>query len=273
VFRALFRPALTIIAATAITAGTGAAFTTAHAGQPADAGPPYPFTTVLNGQFKFTPLKDAAMIRVSKHGYTWYSGQQDGDLTITKEGDALRFHDKTARRFEKLGKGCRKIEVDRGVGALCDLPNGLTAAKPLLLEVWPRLGDDHTDGHSLPATIAMSVLGDDGDDVARLGAGTDFFNGAKGNDRVSGGAGNDWLRTGDHKDRIKGGAGNDYLVGVDGDDRILGGDGNDRIAGGPGHDRLAAGAGTDMLTGGSGLDAATIDSADTARECENVARR
>jgi serralysin len=273
VFRGIFRPALTVFAGAALVAGTGAGLTAAHAGQPADAGPPYEFTTVLRGQFAFTPLKNAAMIRVSRHGYTYYSGQQDGDLTITKDGDALRFHDKTARRFEELGNGCREVNVAKGVGALCDLPNGITEARPLLLEVWPRLGDDYTDGRTLPATIAMSVLGDAGDDVAHLGAGPDFFNGAFGRDRVTGGAGNDWLRTGDDADRIRGGAGNDYLMGVDGADRIRGGSGDDRIGGDRGRDRLYAGSGRDVLSCGAGRDGATVDGSDTARDCETLARR
>jgi hypothetical protein len=269
----MFRPALTVLAGAAIAAGTGAGLSAAHAGQPENAGPPYEFTTVLHGQFEFTPLKNAAMIRVSRHGYTYYSGQQDGHLTITKVGDDLRFHDKTARRFEELGDGCRAVNVKRGVGALCELPNNLTVERPLLLEVWPRLGDDYTDGRTLPGTIAMSVLGDAGDDVAHLGAGWDFFNGAFGRDRVTGGGGNDWLRTGDAADRIRGGAGDDYLMGVDGADLIRGGDGNDRIGGDKGRDTLYAGPGRDVLSCGSGRDGATVDSSDTARDCEAVARR
>jgi Ca2+-binding RTX toxin-like protein len=243
----MLRSVLTTAAAAALVAGTGAGMTAAHAGQPADAGPPYSYTTVLNGQFAFTPLKNAAMIRKSDHGYIWYSGQQDGNLTVTKDGDALRFHDKTADRFEELGAGCRKVNVDKGVGAVCNLPNDITERQPLLLEIWPRLGHDYTDGSTLPATIAMTVLGDDGDDVAHFGAGPDFFNGAKGKDRVTGGGGNDWLRTGDHNDRIRGGSGNDYLMGVAGNDRIRGGAGDDRVGGGPGSDVVFGGAGSDVV--------------------------
>ncbi len=272
-FRGFFRPALTIVAGAALAAGTGAGLTAANAGQPADAGPPYTFTTVLNGQFDFVPLKNAAMIRKSRHGYTYYAGQQDGHLTVTQEGDALLLHDTTAHRFEELAGGCRDVAVDKGVAALCSLPGDLTTSRPLLLEVWPRLGDDYTDGRTLPATIAMSVLGDAGDDVARLGAGPDFFNGAKGNDVVTGGAGNDWLRTGDDADTIKGNAGNDYLMGVHGSDLIRGGRGDDRLGGSQGNDRLFAGPGSDVLSCGSGSDGATIDSADSARECESVLRR
>ncbi len=244
--KGMLRSALTAAAAVALVAGTG--MTAAHAGKPANAGPPYSYTTVLNGQFAFTPLKNAAMIRKSEHGYTWYSGQQDGRLTVTKEGNALRFHDKTANRFKELGAGCRKLNVNKGVGAICKLPRDITTNRPLLLEVWPRLGHDYTNGSTLPATIAMSVLGDDGDDVTHLGAGPDFFNGAKGHDTVTGGAGNDWLRTGDHNDTIYGGSGNDYLMGVAGNDRIRGEAGDDRIGGGPGNDDLNGGTGRNVIS-------------------------
>jgi serralysin len=229
-------------------ADAGAGVTAAFAGRPADAGPPYKYTTVLHGQFAFTPLKNAAMIRKSDHGYIWYSGQQDGHLTVTKDGDTLRFHDKTAQRFEELAGGCRKINVNKGVGAVCNLPKGITERQPALLEIWPRLGDDYTDVRTLPATIAVTVLGDAGDDVAYLGAGPDFFNGAKGKDFVFGGAGNDWLRTGDQDDRIRGGAGNDYLMGVAGNDKIRGGAGDDRIGGGPGKDDIRGGAGNNRIS-------------------------
>jgi serralysin len=248
VFQGMLRPALTVAAGAALVAGTGAGMTAAFAGQPDNAGPPYSYTTVLHGQFAFTPLKDAAMIRKSDHGYIWYSGQQDGNLTVTKAGGTVRFHDKTAKRFEELGAGCREVNVAKGVGAVCNLPNGITERQPALLEIWPRLGDDYTDLSTLPATIATTVLGDDGNDVAHFGAGPDFFNGAKGKDVVTGGAGNDWLRTGDHDDRIRGGAGGDYLMGVSGNDRIRGGAGDDRIGGGPGGDNLGGGTGHDVIS-------------------------
>jgi Ca2+-binding RTX toxin-like protein len=220
--------------------------TAAWAGEPADAGPPYRFTTVLDGQFKVTPLKNAAMIRKSNHGLTWYSGQQNGKLTVTKNGNSLRFHDRTAHRFQELAGACHEVAANKGVAAVCRIGN-YTTSRPMLLEIWPRLGHDYTDGRTLPATIAMSVLGDDGNDVALLGAGTDFFNGAKGHDRVRGGAGNDWLRTGHHDDRIRGGSGSDYLMGVAGNDWIRGGAGDDHIGGGPGSDNVHGGSGRNRV--------------------------
>jgi serralysin len=248
VFQGMLRPALTVAAGAALIAGAGAGMTSAFAGQPADAGPPYRYTTVLHGQFAFTPLKDAAMIRKSDHGFIWYSGQQDGHLTVTKNGDTVRFHDETAHRFEELAGACQEVNVDKGVAAVCNLDKGITDRQPALLEIWPRLGDDYTDVSTLPASIAVTVLGDAGDDVAHLGAGPDFFNGAKGTDYVTGGAGNDWLRTGDHDDRIRGGAGDDYLMGVAGNDRIRGGAGDDRIGGGPGKDDVRGGSGNNRIS-------------------------
>ena len=245
--KGMLRSALTAAAAAGLVAGTGAGMTAAFAGQPADAGPPYSFTTVLHGQFAFTPLKNAAMIRKSDHGLTWYSGQQDGDLTVTKNGKSLRFHDRTADRFEELAGACDEVKVDKGVAAVCAIDD-YTTSKPMLLQIWPRLGHDFTDGSTLPETISMSVLGDDGDDVALLGAGPDFFNGAKGKDRVRGSAGNDWLRTGDHDDRIRGGSGNDYLMGVAGNDWIRGGAGDDRVGGGPGSDNVRGGSGANRVS-------------------------
>ena len=94
-----------------------------------------------------------------------------------------------------------------GIAAVCRVPAGISATAPLLLEVWPRLGDDYVDGSSLPDTFAMTVLSDAGHDVALFGAGPDFFNGFTGRDQVWGGAGNDWIRTGQEADLVWGGDG------------------------------------------------------------------
>ena len=46
--------------------------------------------------------------------------------------------------------------------------------------MWPRLGDDRVDASTLPDSVAMTVLGDAGDDVVLFGGGPDFFNGFTG---------------------------------------------------------------------------------------------
>ncbi|HET6562252.1 MAG TPA: calcium-binding protein [Marmoricola sp.] len=253
-------------------AGTGAGMVAANAAPPANVGPPYPFTEAIFTD-DVVPLKNGAMITESEHGYIYHAGQQDGHLTVTMAGGALRFHDTATARWEKLVAGCHEVNVNKGVAAVCSVPGYVSASRPLLLEVWPRLGDDFTSGRTLPASIAMAVLGDAGDDVAKLGAGPDFFNGAFGRDRVVGGPGNDWLRTGEDDDVIRGGTGNDYLMGVAGADVILGAGGNDRIGGDQGDDRLFAGSGADVLGCGTGSDDAKIDSSDSARDCEAVVRK
>jgi serralysin len=270
VFRRTLRRALAVLVGSAVIAG--AAGSQLGAQGELRAGPPYDFTTEIMTK-DVVPLKDAAMIRRTVHGYVYMSGQQHNRLTVTMVDGRLRFVDTGTARWKGLPLACRKQAVKVGVAAVCRMPEGVSTRRPLLLEVWPRLGDDFVDGSSLPATVAMSVLGDAGNDVVRLGAGPDFFNGAFGNDRVWGGAGNDWLRTGKGNDRIWGGPGNDELVGVDGRDVIHGGAGNDRLIGLEGDDRLFAGPGRDLVLCGAGVDSARVDSEDTVRDCEHVDRR
>ncbi|KAA1420332.1 hypothetical protein F0U44_06965 [Nocardioides humilatus] len=81
----------------------------------------------------------------------------------------------------------------------------------MYIQVWPRLGNDFTDGRTLPARFRLWVLTDAGNDVTYGGDGADFVNGAKGNDRIYGGAGHDWLRGGPGADRIVGGGGGDRV--------------------------------------------------------------
>ena len=184
------------------------------------------------------PLKDAAILSKTDCGYRYRAGQQNSHLVVTRVKNGLRFADTRTARFERLAPACRKIRgVKVGIAAVCKVRGTVTARRPLLIEVWPRLGDDFVDGSSLPNTFAMAVLGDAGNDVALLGAGPDFFTGAYGRDHVVGGAGDDWIRTGDDSDHVRGGAGNDYLVGGYGRDSLTGDTGVDQIFCGDGADR------------------------------------
>jgi serralysin len=242
---------------------------------PADsAGPPYDFTTELIGQFRFIPLKDVAMLTKTQHGYVFRTGQQDSHLVVTRVRRGIRLVDTGTKSFKRLSPACQRRNVRRGIAAVCRVPAGVSRRQPLLVEVWPRLGNDFTDGSSLPATIAMTVLGDEGRDVARFGAGPDFFNGHFGGDRVSGGSGNDWIRAGHGNDAFTGGPGHDRLVGMEGRDLMFGARGDDRVGGGDGNDRLRAGAGEDFVLCGTGRDSANVGTGDRVlRDCEAVNRR
>ncbi|MDZ5620969.1 calcium-binding protein [Nocardioides sp. HM23] len=237
------------------------------------AGPPYDFTTELMGDGPtLIPLPDQAMITRTEHGYLFRAGQQDSHLVVTLTEDGLRFADTGTNSFKRLARRCRRVEAKVGVAAVCRVPAGISASAPLLLEVWPRLGDDYFDGSSLPATFAMTMLSDAGHDVALFGAGPDFFNGFTGRDQVWGGGGNDWIRTGQEADLVWGGAGDDQLVGTDGNDVLYGEAGDDLVGGGTGNDRLDGGAGSDTIRCEGGADTAWTDGADRLRDCETLHR-
>jgi Ca2+-binding RTX toxin-like protein len=208
----------------------------------AEAGPTYgpsrPFVEVLHGQFKFTPLPDAAMIVRAKHGYTYKAGQQNSNLKVTSVAGKLRFHDKGTKKLRSLPRSCHRVRADRGIAATCRVGAKVSGRNPMLLQIWPRLGHDAVDTTALPAKFQVTVLGDAGSDVIRLGAGDDFVNGAAGRDRVWGGGGSEWIRTGKGHDYLNGGPGRDRLVGVEGNDRIIGGPGRDVLGGGPGKNSL-----------------------------------
>lgn len=266
--RRTLRPVLAALMATTLAATSTVAGQLPAQAEP-DAGPPYEYTKeIIDPDFVVVPLYRAARILRSQHGYIYESGLQDGHLTVRRVERGLRFADTRTREWRGLPRACRKVRARVGIAAICRVPLGISVSQPLLVEVWPRLGDDFTSGATLPATIVMSVLGDAGNDVARLGAGADFFNGAFGHDRAFGGAGNDWIRTGTERDRIWGGPGHDYLIGVAGPDIIYGGDGNDRVGGADGDDWLQGDAGADYVTCGTGTDTVLRDAPDTLRNCE-----
>ena len=239
-----------------------------------NAGPPYNFTTELLGDSLAIPMKDQAMLTSAEHGYRFRTGQQDSHLVVTLVKGGLRFTDTGTKSFKKVGSACHRKQVRVGIAAVCRIPAGISVALPLLVEVWPRLGNDYTDTSTLPATFAVTVLGDKGHDVARFGAGPDFFNGYSGRDRVWGGGSNDWIRAGIGNDTVEGGSGNDDIVAVEGNDTVRGGNGSDRIWAGDGDDRLWAGAGADILLCGNGRDSAKVDASDRFfHDCESIDRR
>ena len=235
------------------------------------AGPPYSYTTELMGGGSFLPLPDQAALTLTEHGYLFRAGQQDSDLVVTLTADGIRFADAGTAAFKRLAGVCteeKKTAV--GIAAVCPVPDTMTATEPLLVEIWPRLGDDVVDGSSLPDTVAMTVLGDAGHEQVRFGAGPDFFNGFTGRDQVWGGGGNDWIRTGDGADSVWGGDGDDQLVGTDGRDRFYGEAGADLLGGGAGGDYLEGGTGADLVRCEAGSDTVLTDGRDRLRSCEVV---
>jgi Ca2+-binding RTX toxin-like protein len=107
--------------------------------------------------------------------------------------------------------------------------------------------NDSIDGSD--STVALTLSGEEGNDVIQGGTSNDVLRGDAGNDRLVGNAGNDTLEGGDGADTLEGGAGNDSLSGGAGNDTLTGGDGNDVLNGG---------AGTDTIFGGTGLDVVTV---------------
>lgn len=204
-----------------------------------DAGPKgCAFHTALITTSPVVPMKNAARLTRTECGYRYRAGQQDSNLVITQVGGKLRFKDTGTERIDAIPRTCTEIKVVRGIVAKCRIPNNVSVNNRLLIEVWPRLGNDFVDGSSLSAMFSLSVLGDGGNDTALLGAGPDFFNGSFDRDRVRGGAGNDWIRTGDGRDRAAGGPGADHITGGHAADSIVGGPGPDRLYCGPGRDEV-----------------------------------
>ena len=246
--------ALAVLVAAAVTAVTVGTAQGDLAPPGANAGPPYEFTHELIGDGTAIPLKGQAMLTTTDHGYLLRIGQQNSHLAVTLVDGGLRFADTGTGSFKELSPDCRRANVTVGVAAVCRVPDSTSARSPLLIEVWPRLGNDYTDTSTLPAAFAVAVLGDEGNDVAHFGAGPDYFNGYTGQDLVWGGDGNDWIRSGLGSDTVIGGPGNDDIVAVEGRDSVGGGDGADRLWGGDGGDRLWGGAGVDLLMCGNGQD-------------------
>ncbi len=266
------RRTLVLLAGTALAASTvGTVGTAPVAAQADEPGPSWPYTKILNGQYTLIPLKDAAMITTAEHGYRYLAGQQDSHLVITQVDGGLLFQDSGTKEWKSLPDACRPQQVQVGVAAVCNVASDISLSNPMLLEVWPRLGDDFVDGSTLTAPFQLAVLVDAGHDVVYLGAGDDFVNGAFGRDVVRGGAGDDWIRTGDDNDDVRGGSGNDRLIGSGGRDTVRGGRGWDRVDGGDGNDRLYAADGSrDVVACGAGADSAQVDQTDKLNDCESV---
>ena len=212
-------------------------------------------------------------IQISKvdGGYRYQASLHDNRLTVTRVGDRVRLADTTARVIRgDLPRGCRRAHADRGRAVSCRVPDGTSAAAPLLLDIEPQRGDDHVDASALGAEFKLSLLGAQGDDELLAGGGDDFINGADGVDQVHGGPGNDSIKVGAGDDIADGGEGDDVVIGTAGNDQLAGSVGDDRLEGGDGNDLLLGGSGSDVLLCGDGTDRADdheVDD-DTSRHCE-----
>jgi hypothetical protein len=167
--------------------------------------------TALMGQFGAPiPLTNEAMVELTPWGYRYMAGQQSSHLTITCTDNTLHFVDTGTASIRSLATGCTSSPVAVGISISCVMPTAF-ATTDMYLQIWPRLGNDFVDGHTLSSRFRMWDLADGGNDTMLGGAGDDFFNGAFQNDTAYGNGGNDWLR---------GGTGDDHLYGGTGTNRI-----------------------------------------------------
>ena len=179
---------------------------------PASAGKDLPPLMLGPGDAGVSDIGGKAVMRMTKHGYVYISGQHSHHLRITyvKDRNILRYRDTRTPALKSKPKTCGTENVKKGISVICTVPKKFDDQK-MFVQVWPRLGNDYTDARSLGRRFRLWVLADDGADVVHGGKGNDFVNAAMGNDRAYGGGGRDWLR---------GGPGADTLVGGDGDDRV-----------------------------------------------------
>lgn len=119
--------------------------------------------------------------------------------------------------------------------------------------------------------VAVSVLGEAGNDTLigsafgdsiDGGDGNDLVVGGRGADTLSGGADNDVILGGSDNDSVAGGIGNDSISGQRGSDTLSGDDGNDTLFGASGRDSIRGGDGADMIHGGPGPDSLFGESGD-----------
>ena len=114
------------------------------------------------------PLKNESIINLTSEGLLYRSGQQNSDMSVTHVNGRLQFVDKGTLAWKWLPPECTRISVPTGIGAQCDVPSWASTSGPMLLEVWPRLGDDVIDTSALDASVDVSVLGDKGNDTRTL---------------------------------------------------------------------------------------------------------
>lgn len=110
----------------------------------------------------------------------------------------------------------------------------ITNSGTLLGNVTLGAANDTYDGRN--GVLQGELWLNDGDDIARGGAGDEQFFGGAGNDMLTGGGGDDVISGGSDIDLIDGGSGDDGLFGDSGNDVLRGGRGADSLFGGDGRD-------------------------------------
>lgn len=165
-------------------------------------------------------------------------GAGSGDVLVLSDGglisQAMSGAIRGIERIQVAAGGAQPLTINFGAGLT-------TSGVPLVVQA--TAGDDSLNGTH--ATMALSLLGE---------AGNDILTGSALSDTVQGGIGNDTLRGLAGNDVLEGGEGSDRLLGADGNDLLLGGDGNDTMLGGAGADMLDLGTGVDRADGGAGND-------------------
>jgi Ca2+-binding RTX toxin-like protein len=166
---------------------------------------------------------------------------QTYDLSDPKNGEMAKLLDDVslARREIVLHGGSVREGHGQGTGGEVDGTAGYKLVLPIASGEIRELSYDNALA-AFQAAVSLkpgrAILGDNGSDDLRGGAGDDYLNGRGGQDKLSGAAGDDYL---------DGGAGRDQVFGNFGDDQLYGGAGNDDLTGGRGHDHLYGGAGND----------------------------
>src|SRR5689334_14552504 len=164
---AMFRRSVRFALALAAAAGATSVASAAHAD---------PITEITpTSNIEIVPLKNAAMIEKTQWGLRYTSGQQDGHLTVSLVDGKILYTDTGTQELRKHPKSCAEQSATVGIKVLCNVPKRFRDASEMFLEIWPRLGNDYTNGATLPSKYRMWVLGDRGDDTFFGGAGDDFF--------------------------------------------------------------------------------------------------
>lgn len=150
------------------------------------------------------------------------------DLLADTTDDKLTINGSDSEDAASLGD--KGVNLDYAGSEDVEGPNksaAFTSMNIELVEVNGKGGNDalYADGSKAgdPLTVAVTLNGDDGDDIIDGGSGNDTLNGGAGKDRLDGGLGDDTETGGvgkdtfDQDDAING---NDVLDGVDGRDRV-----------------------------------------------------
>jgi RTX calcium-binding nonapeptide repeat (4 copies) len=177
-----------------------------------------------------------------------------GAATLSDEGGTLVYRAASGEaNFLVLSGEATELSVsDSGAGSVSFPPScsQLSPEYPVKCPVPTTFRAELGDGadtasvlYGIPAGMAISVFGGDGNDELRSG---DSSNGVV----LDGQGGNDTLRSYDRDDVLLGGPGSDTLEGHGGNDELRGGDGDDYLR----PDTNSATPGNDIVDGGAGTD-------------------